>query len=246
MIAHSAGSCSRGPVRRQMYGMQTGKLSEIVDEFRGVLSGRSNLLDSILPPVIFLILNTLVGFEIAAWGSLILASGITLLRLFKRQSIRYAAGGIGAVALALLLAGLIGRSEGFFLPNILSNAVTMMLALLSILAGKPLVAWTSYFARRWPLEWYWQPLVRPAYMEVTWFWAVYFTARLALQLALFNLEATDALAFLNVLTAWPATIVLLVTSYLYGTWRLRQLGGPGVEEFRSGAEPPWKGQQRGF
>lgn len=229
-----------------MHSKQTGKLNEIVDEFRGVLSGRGNVLDSILPPIVFLILHTLLGFEAATWGSLILAVGITLLRLFKQQSIRYAAGGIGAVGLALLLARLIGRSEGFFLPNIVSNAVSMTLALLSILAGRPLVAWTSYFARRWPIAWYWQPNVRPAYTEVTWFWALYFAARLALQVTLYNMEATEALAFLNVLMAWPATIALLVASYLYGTWRLRQLDGPSVDEFQSGAAPPWEGQLRGF
>ena len=41
-------------------------------------------------------------------------------------------------------------------------------------------------------------------------------------------------------------VLLLIVSYLYGTWRLRSLGGPSVEEFKSGAEPPWEGQQRGF
>ena len=41
-------------------------------------------------------------------------------------------------------------------------------------------------------------------------------------------------------------ILLLVASYLYGLWRLQRLNGPSVEEFRSGAEPPWQGQKRGF
>jgi hypothetical protein len=45
---------------------------------------------------------------------------------------------------------------------------------------------------------------------------------------------------------WPATILLLAVSYLYGTWRLRNLEGPSVEEFREETEPPWEGQQRGF
>jgi UPF0716 family protein affecting phage T7 exclusion len=58
--------------------------------------------------------------------------------------------------------------------------------------------------------------------------------------------AAGFLAFLNVITGWPATIGLLVASYIYGTWRLRTLGGPSVDEFRSGAEPPWQGQRRGF
>jgi hypothetical protein len=38
----------------------------------------------------------------------------------------------------------------------------------------------------------------------------------------------------------------LVISYIYGTWRLKYLRGPSVEEFRAGAEPPWTGQRRGF
>jgi hypothetical protein len=40
--------------------------------------------------------------------------------------------------------------------------------------------------------------------------------------------------------------VLLIVSYLYGTWRLRNLGGPSVEEFQAGEEPPWESQRRGF
>ena len=52
--------------------------------------------------------------------------------------------------------------------------------------------------------------------------------------------------YVQLLTGWPATILLLIASYLYGTWRLRKLGGPSVEEFKAGTEPPWEGQQRGF
>jgi hypothetical protein len=123
---------------------------------------------------------------------------------------------------------------------------TVLLCLLSVLAGRPMVAWTSYITRRWPLDWYWHPKVRPAYSEVTWLWVVFFGLRLLLQFNLFQEQATGLLAVVNVVTGWPATIVLLIVSYLYGTWRLRNLGGPGVEEFKAGAEPPWTGQRRGF
>jgi hypothetical protein len=116
----------------------------------------------------------------------------------------------------------------------------------SALAGRPLVAYTSYVTRRWPLEWYWHPRVRPAYSEVTWMWAAFFGLRLALQIVLFQQEAAGLLAVANVVMGWPATIVLLVVSYLYGTWRLRTLGGPSVEELSQAADPPWQGQRRGF
>jgi hypothetical protein len=226
--------------------MDTGKIGEVVGEFRTVVMGRANLLDSILPPLLFVILQAWLGFTAAAWGSLLVAAAIGLLRLVRGQSLLYALGGAGGVGLAMLLAWLLGREEGYFLPGIVSGGLTVVVTLASLVAGRPLVAWTSYLARRWPREWYWHPRVRPAYSEVTWAWLVFFVVRLGLQVIFYQREAVGPLAVLNVLSGWPATIVLLVASYLYGTWRLRNLDGPSVEEFKAGAEPPWEGQQRGF
>jgi hypothetical protein len=222
------------------------KLSEILEELRMVLAGRSNILDSILPPLFFVLLNAIWDMQVAIWVSLGLAVVIAIYRLFRRQSLLYALGGAGGVALAVGVAHLLGRAEGFFLPTIISGAFTTLLCLVSVLAGRPLVAFTSFVARRWPLDWYWHPKVRPAYSRVTWMWVVFFGLRLLLQFSLFQGEAASLLGIVQFLTGWPATIILLIVSYLYGSWRLRNLGGPSVEEFKSGAEPPWKGQQRGF
>jgi hypothetical protein len=54
------------------------------------------------------------------------------------------------------------------------------------------------------------------------------------------------LATLGLFTGWPGTVVLLILTYLYGTWRLARLGGPSVAEFHAGTPPPWTGQRRGF
>jgi hypothetical protein len=226
--------------------MITGKVRELIEEFRTVFTGRSNLVDSIVPPVIFLIVNALLDFKVAMWSSLAIALLITVFRLSRRQPLRYALGGIGGVALAILVAQLLGRAEGYFLPGMITGGLTVIGCLLSVVAGRPLVAWTSYIARRWPLDWYWHPKVRPAYSEVTLAWAVFFALRLGLQWSLFQEQAAGLLGIIQVVTGWPATIALLVISYLYGTWRLRHLKGPSVEEFKAGAEPPWTGQRRGF
>lgn len=223
-----------------------GKVRELAEEFRLVVTGRSNLIDSIVPPVIFLIVNALLGFEYAMWGSLGIALLITVLRLSRHQPLRYALAGIGGVILAIVVAQLLGRAEGYFLPGMVTGGLTVIGCLVSVIAGRPLVAWTSYIARRWPLDWYWHPKVRPAYNEVTLAWAVFFAIRLGLQWSLFQEQAAGLLGVIQVVTGWPATIVLLVISYLYGTWRLRNLKGPSVEEFRAGTEPPWTGQRRGF
>lgn len=226
--------------------MKTGKLYEVLDEFRTVVMGRSNLLDSLLPPLVFVAVNALLGFQAAMWGSLAVAGIITAIRLRRRQPLLYAFGGIAGVVLAILLVQLLGRSEGYFLPGIITGGFTVLVCAVSAVVKRPAVAWTSYIARRWPLEWYWHPKVRPAYSEVTWFWAAFFAARWVLQLNLFQAEAADQLAVVNVVMGWPATILLLIVSYLYGTWRLKNLGGPSVQEFKAGMPPPWQGQQRGF
>jgi hypothetical protein len=222
------------------------KAREIVEELRMVLAGRSNLLDTFLPPLLFVLLNALWGLQVAIWASLGLAVVIAIFRLIRRQSLLYALGGAGGVALAAGIAYLLGRAEGFFLPTIITGAATALLCLVSVLARRPIVAFSSYLVRRWPLEWYWHPRVRPAYSDVTWIWVVFFGLRLLLQFNLFQDAEASLLGIVQLLTGWPATILLLIVSYLYGTWRLGNLGGPSVEEFKAGAEPPWEGQRRGF
>ena len=221
------------------------KARELLEEFRAV-AGNVGLLDTILPPVLFLLLNGLAGFNAAMFGSLGLSIIIAILRLRRGQSLVYALAGMGSVGLAIAVAYLFGSSEGYFLPGIVNGGLTVALALVSLLIGKPMVAWTSYLARRWPLDWYWHDQVRPAYTEVTVVWLIYFAAKLFWQVSLFQGNAVDELALVNTLTGWPATIALLILSYLYGTRRLAQLRGPSVEEFRDDAPAPWQGQRRGF
>lgn len=222
------------------------KFQEIVEEFRSVMTGRVSWIDSLIPPIIFLILNALTDFEIALWGALGIALIIAVYRLFNHQNIRYAFGGIGGVLLAMLIARLVGEAQGYYLPGIVGGFLTVFLCLIGLLIKRPLAAWTSALTRRWPLEWYWHPLVRPAYSEVTLFWGIFFAIRAFLQFRLYQLGEVATLGVVQLFLGWPALILLLVVSYLYGVWRLRNLEGPSVDEFITGAEPPWEGQKRGF
>lgn len=221
-------------------------MNELLQELRSVVFGNRNLIDIVLPPLLFLALVRLAGFSHAIWGALGVALLLLLWRLARRQSVLAAVGGVVGVLISLALVQILDREEGFFLPGILTGIATVLIAVGSIIAGKPMVAWSSYLARRWPWGWYWHPRVRPAYAEVTWFWAAFFLLRVLLQINLFQAQAAEQLAGVNLLLGWPATLLLLIASYLYGTWRLRQLKGPSVNEYQQNVPPPWQGQQRGF
>lgn len=219
---------------------------ELIAELRQVVFKNRRWLDSLLPPLVFIIVNAISGFQFALIGALLMAVIIGSYRLLRRQPWSYAFGGVGAVILASLIARFIGGAEGYFLPGIFSGALTTILCTISIIIKRPLVAWTSYLTRRWPLDWYWHPRVRPAYSEVTFAWAIFFALRTFIQYELFQNQAAGTLGIVQLLTGWPALIILLIASYLYGIWRLNNLGGPSVEEFNAGLSPPWEGQKRGF
>ena len=223
------------------------KLRELLDEFRLVFSGAgSRLLDSILPLGVFLIINPLFGVQPALWGALGISGAFALYRIAKRQSVVYALAGFGGVALAAVFVLLSGSETGFYLPGLITSAVTIILCVVSVLFNRPLVAWTSHLTRRWPREWYWHPRVLPAYSEVTIFWAAAFAVQLGLKYWFFQQDAVNALGISEIVFGWPFTVILLVVTYLYGLWRLGNLNGPSVEEFKSGAESPWESQRRGF
>jgi hypothetical protein len=226
--------------------MKQNKLRELLDELRIVFAGRNSFLDAILPPIIFLVINGLAGFQAAMWSALALSVAIAIVRVIRKQSLLHALAGVGSVAIAIGITWFLGKSEGFFLPGLISGSMTLLLTLVSLIIRRPMLAWTSYLARRWPLNWYWHPQVRPAYSEVTFAWAVFFAARLFLQFSLFENQNVNSLAVTNFVTGWPATILLLIVSYLYGTWRLAKLRGPSVDEFRNDTPAPWQGQRRGF
>jgi len=224
-----------------------GKFKELQEELKMVLSGRgAQLLDSFLPLVIFLLLNALTGLNYALWGALGIAGLFALFRIFRRESLVYALGGLGGVLLSTVLVQLSGSGTGFFLPGLISGAVTVVVCVVSVAVNRPVVALTSFVARRWPINWYWHPKVLPAYNEVTILWAVAFGARLFLEFWLYQRDASSALGTTRLILGWPYTIILLIVSYLYGLWRLSHLKGPSVEEFKAGTEPPWEGQRRGF
>jgi hypothetical protein len=219
---------------------------ELREELTDLLSGRSGVADGIISPITFVAVNAFAGVRTAAAAGLAVAIAIVVWRLVRGHPMRFAVGGLFGTGLAIALAIRSGEARDYFLPGLISGAATTLGAVISIAVRRPLVAWTSWVTRGWPIEWYWHPRVRPAYTIVTWLWAGFFGMRTAVQGWLFLADDTTTLGVVRVLTGWPGLVALLAATYLIGRQRLEALGGPSVVEFEDQAPPPWSGQQRGF
>ena len=232
----------RGPARDS----GVSKSRDVVVAFRSVVLGQGRILDAVLPSVIFLVTRVLASDGPAMIAALVTGAAIVLFRAVRRQPSLAAVLGLLGSLLAFVVAQSYRRAELFFLPDTITNVGLSAVCLVSAAVRRPLVAWTSYLVRRWPRRWYWHPRVLPAYRETTLAWAVFFLLQAALQWSLVLRQDVALTAASSLLNGWPATAVLLILTYLYGTWRLPRLAGPSVAEFQSGSAPPWTGQRRGF
>lgn len=220
------------------------KLTEIGQELKSVIASRGLIV--LILPLVFTLTNAAFGLTVAAISTLGLGFVVLILKLIRKQPWGYSLAGLFLVLVAIGLTLLTQNAINYFLPALITSALTFLASLVSLVMGKPLAAWASHLTRGWPLTWFWRSDVLPAYREVTLAWAVFFLFRLALQTTLFIKGEIATLAWMETLLGWVVTVAVLVASYVYGTWRLRQLGGPSVDEFLAGTEPPWNGQTRGF
>jgi len=220
------------------------KLLELKDEIKTVLSGST--IDAILPPIVFVLINNIAGIIAAIISALSLSLILGIKRILKKESWKYAFGGFIIVSLASGLALITKNASNYFIGAAAGSGVFFLIAAISLIIGKPMAAYASHLSRGWPLDWFWRKDVKPAYKEVTIFWGLFFLMRLGIQINLILKANPDQLVWANTLLGWPVTLIILISSYIYGTWRLKNLGGPGVDEFIEGKEPPWEGQKKGF
>ena len=217
---------------------------EILEELNSVLKGKT--LDAILPPLLFVLVQsrtTLINAVIFALG---LSLGIGFYRLFKRQAIAYAFGGLVTVLIASAFALFANNASNYYLPGILSTTFLFIVILISVLIDKPLAAFVSHLTRGWTLAWFLRKDIKPAYREVTWFWVVMFGLSAGVQWVFYLGSDLNQLVWVTSLFGLLFTIFVLIVTYVYGLWRLKNLGGPGIDEFNQNKQAPYKGQTRGF
>lgn len=219
-------------------------IQDVLSEVKTFIKGST--FDAILPPLVFLIMNNIVTLETASLGAIGMALLILAYRRMKKQTWAYAVGGLIGVVIAAGFALIAGNAKDYFLPSLVSSGFFFVVCVLSLLIKKPLAAWISHLTRGWTRSWFWREDIAPAYQEVTLFWSFLILIRLVFLISVYVSGDAWLLFLSNILLGFPATLIVLMLSYIYGIWRLKKLKGPGIDEYDQKVLPPWRGQTKGF
>lgn len=197
--------------------------------------GRRGVIDSGLPPLTFVGTYLVWDLRVALLAALGSGVAVTVLRLIRRDTLRHALAGFGAVALAAFVASRTGRPQDYFLPSLLANAAATIAWAVSIWLKRPLLGLTVGALTR-STTWRTDPAMLHAYCRASWIWVGSFLVRLAVMTPLWLAGNTLALGLAKVALGWPMVLVVLWLSWLviepaHRARRLR-VGGPEVASTR--------------
>lgn len=205
---------------------------------------KGSTIDAIIPPFIYIIGNQMTTMNIAGFTALFIALIIFIIRRYQQKSSKYALLGFLGVGFAFGIALLTNRANDFFIPQLLSSLLIIVVILFSLFKGKPFAAWLSHISRGWSFDWFLRSDVKPAYTEVTWVWLGFMILKFVIQFYLWRFGETNTLFIVNTFLGMPGITLVLIGTYVYGIYRLHNLKGPGVHEYMN--EGPYQGQKRGF
>lgn len=178
------------------------------------LGGMGGMIDSALPVIVFVIVNVVAGLGWAIGAAVAVAVVIAIIRLFRKEPVGQALGGLFGVAIAALIARRTGHAKGFFLLGIWSFVVYGAALLVSILIRWPLVGliWENLNGRgnAWRND---KKLVRK-YDLATGLWVLMCAGRFVVQHWLYDTDKVGWLAAARIVMGYPLFIVVIVGTVL--------------------------------
>ena len=193
--------------------------------FVDALGGGRGLFDSAVPATVFVVARLISGSLTTAVVVAVTAGLlIVVLRRLRGEPLQQAASGFFGLAIAVVVAKLTGKGEGFFLPGIVLTGGMGVGFVLSLLAGKPAVG--GALAAYDPKYAGWKdhpPLLRAARI-CTAVWATTFFIRAGVAAYVYSREGDNDGLLLIVVNAvkWP----LIVGAALLTVSMVRRAGLP--------------------
>ncbi len=178
------------------------------------LGGKRGLIDSGLPAVVFVFVNSVVtaladreaGLRAALVAAVLTGVGVVVLRIVRKETLQQAISGFLGLALAVFFAARSGEARGFFLPGIWINVAYGVVFLGSALVGRPIVGAIYAAVEGMGSSWRSDPRLRRVFAAASVFWALVFASRAAVQGTLYVLDRPGLLAAARLLMGWPLTI----------------------------------------
>ena len=193
--------------------------SALVDAF----GGKRGLVDSGLPAVVFVFVNSLVGaladrqtgLDAAIAAAVATGVAVVLLRLVRRETLQQAVSGFLGLAVAVWFARRSGEARGFFLPGIFINIGYGLVFLVSALIGRPLVGAIYAAVEGMDARWRQDHRLRRVFAFASVGWALVFASRAVVQGTLYLMDRPGLLAAARLLMGWPLTIGAVALTLAY-------------------------------
>ncbi len=179
------------------------------------MGGPMGMLDSALPVVVFVAVNSFAGLNPAIFAALGAGVLIAIFRLVRKRPVMHAISGLFGVGIAAFIAHKSGSAGGFFKFGIWSYLVYGGALTISVLVRWPLIGliWESINGRGtgWRRD---KKLVR-RYDLATGVWIAIFAARYLVQNALLGQEEIGWLATARIIMGTPLYILgILITVWI--------------------------------
>ena len=180
------------------------------------IGGWRGLVETSLPSLLFLIFFTVTKDLNLALVIAIAAAGIfTMLRLIQRSKLIPAVSGIVGVAICAFTAFRTGNAADYYLPGFWTNGIYSVAFIVSIIVGWPLAGLIFGYIRGEQLTWRQKPKRLKAYKLATWIMAAVLLLRLAIQIPLYYMNATEVLGAMRIVMGLP-----LYAAGIWLAWRV--------------------------
>ncbi len=187
------------------------------------LGGKRGVIDSGLPAVVFVLVNSVVqafasresALDAAIAASIATGLAVVALRLVRRETLQQAVSGFLGLAIAVFFARRSGEARGFFLPGIIINITYGLVFFGSALIGRPLVGAIYAAVEGLDARWREDGPLRRAFAVATVGWALVFASRAVVQTVLYVMDRPGLLAASKLLMGWPLTIAAVAVTVAY-------------------------------
>lgn len=188
------------------------------------MGGKRGLVDSGLPAVVFVLVNSVVqafsaretALNAALAASVVCGVAIVGLRLVRKQTLQQALSGFFGLAIAVFFARRSGEARGFFLPGIYINVAYGLAFTVSAVVGRPVVGYLYAAVDGMAASWREDARLRRTFAIASFGWAAVFASRAVVQGILYAMDRPGLLAASRLLMGWPLTIgaVALTVAYV--------------------------------